>query len=63
MTEEQLNGISDYFTPISASTSTSGAGGMLGGQAIGEGAVESMTGLPAVTPSAPHHPLVPVAKT
>ena len=44
VTEEQLNGVADYFTPIAASTRESGAGGMLGGQAIGEGAAESRTG-------------------
>ena len=48
VTEEQLNGISDYFTPITASTSTSGAGGVLGGQAIGEGAMQSQTGAVSV---------------
>ena len=50
VTEEQLNGISEYFTPITASTSTSGAGGALGGQAIGEGAAESRTGRQTVVP-------------
>jgi chemotaxis protein MotB len=44
VTEEQLNGVADYFTPIAASTRESGAGGMLGGQAVGEGASESRTG-------------------
>jgi chemotaxis protein MotB len=44
VTEEQLNGVADYFTPIAASTRESGAGGMLGGQTIGEGAAESRTG-------------------
>src|SRR6476660_9169204 len=44
VTEEQLNGVADYFTPIAASTRESGAGGMLGGQAVGEGAAESRTG-------------------
>jgi len=44
VTEETLNGIADYFTPISASTRESGAGGMLGGQTIGEGASQSRTG-------------------
>jgi chemotaxis protein MotB len=48
VTEEQLNGIFDYFTPIAASSSTSGAGGMLGGQAIGEGAMQSQTGAVSV---------------
>ncbi len=44
VTEEQLNGIADYFTPIAASTPESGAGGMLGGQTLGEGASQSRTG-------------------
>ncbi|MDX2223426.1 MAG: flagellar motor protein MotB [Rhodospirillaceae bacterium] len=44
VTEEQLNGIADYFTPIAASTRESGAGGMLGGQTLGEGASQSRTG-------------------
>ncbi|MCA0202694.1 MAG: flagellar motor protein MotB [Proteobacteria bacterium] len=44
VTEQQLNGVADYFTPIAASTRESGAGGMLGGQAIGEGASQSQTG-------------------
>ncbi len=44
VTEQQLNGVAEYFTPIAASTRESGAGGMLGGQAIGEGAQQSITG-------------------
>jgi chemotaxis protein MotB len=44
VTEEQLNGVADYFTPIAASTRESGAGGMLGGQTLGEGASQSRTG-------------------
>jgi chemotaxis protein MotB len=44
VTEEQLNGVADYFTPIAASTRESGAGGALGGQTIGEGASQSHTG-------------------
>jgi chemotaxis protein MotB len=44
VTEQQLNGVADYFTPIAASTRESGAGGMLGGQTIGEGASQSQTG-------------------
>ncbi|MBM3514163.1 MAG: flagellar motor protein MotB [Alphaproteobacteria bacterium] len=44
VTEEQLNGIADYFTPIAASTRESGAGGMLGGLTLGEGASQSSTG-------------------
>ncbi len=48
VTEDQLTGISDYFTPIAASTSESGAGGVLGGQTIGEGAQQSNAGSPSV---------------
>src|ERR1700753_4054632 len=44
VTEQQLNGVADYFTPIAASTRESGAGGMLGGLTVGEGASESRTG-------------------
>ena len=44
VTEQQLNGVAEYFTPIAASTRESGAGGMLGGQTIGEGAKTSITG-------------------
>ncbi len=44
VTEQQLNGVADYFTPIAASTRESGAGGSLGGQTIGEGASQSRTG-------------------
>ena len=53
VTEEQLNGISDYFTPIAASNSQSGAGGLLGGLTVGEGAQESQTGAVTVTPLPP----------
>jgi Flagellar motor protein len=34
VTQEQLEGISDYFSPISKSTSTSGGGGILQGETI-----------------------------
>ncbi len=34
VTEEQLQGIADYFAPTTVSTSNNGAGGMLGGQVI-----------------------------
>ena len=33
-TDEQKNGIADYFSPTSASRSTSGSGGVLGGQTL-----------------------------
>jgi chemotaxis protein MotB len=54
VTEEQLEGISNYFAPVSASQSTSGAGGVLGGKTIGEeGAVERTTSRPSVTMNLP----------
>lgn len=46
VTEEQLQGISNYFSPVTVSQSPSGAGGMLGGQVVGEGASASNTGSP-----------------
>ena len=36
VTQEQLEGISNYFAPQSASATTSGSGGVLGGQSIAE---------------------------
>lgn len=54
VTEEQLEGISSYFAPVSASQTTSGAGGVLGGKTIGEeGAVEKTTSRPSVTMNLP----------
>jgi chemotaxis protein MotB len=48
-TEEQRRGISDYFSPASASQSSSGAGGLLGGRAISvPGAQVSGTSTPSV---------------
>lgn len=41
VTEKQLQGLADYFAPTTASTSKSGAGGMLGGKVIGEGVLTS----------------------
>ncbi len=43
VTEEQLEGISNYFAPTAVSASSSGAGGMLGGQIVGQGASQSLT--------------------
>ncbi|MGE5502976.1 MAG: flagellar motor protein MotB [Actinomycetota bacterium] len=48
VTEEQLTGISNYFAPNMASKSASGAGGMLGGQVIGQGAQQSNTSSPSL---------------
>ncbi|ABC22643.1 OmpA/MotB [Rhodospirillum rubrum ATCC 11170] len=48
VTEEQLVGISNYFAPTAVSQSPSGAGGVLGGQVLGEGASQSNSSSPAV---------------
>jgi chemotaxis protein MotB len=49
VTEEQLKGISNYFAPQTVSRTTSGSGGILGGQTMGEGAMSSNTSSPSVT--------------
>lgn len=50
VTQEQLEGISNYFAPASVSESTSGAGGILGGQTMSEeGAEISSRAKPTVT--------------
>ena len=49
-TEEQRNGIADYFSPNVISGQTSGAGGMLGGTSISSpGARTSPTSVPSVS--------------
>ncbi len=48
VTEEQLEGISNYFAPTAVSMNPSGAGGILGGQVLGEGASQSNSGSPSV---------------
>jgi chemotaxis protein MotB len=53
VTEEQLQGIADYFAPTSVSDSKSGAGGMLGGKVVGEGAMSSNGSTPSVSLSLP----------
>ncbi|MBI2241344.1 MAG: flagellar motor protein MotB [Magnetospirillum gryphiswaldense] len=53
VTEEQLTGISNYFAPSMASKSASGAGGILGGQVIGQGAQVSMTSSPSLVQHLP----------
>ena len=51
-TDEQRNGIADYFAPAAASQSTSGSGGALGGQTmVREGSRISNNGLPTVVVS------------
>ncbi len=52
--QEQLEGISNYFAPVSVSQSTSGAGGVLGGTAMApDGAQQSETVSAAVTMDLP----------
>ncbi|MEQ8736451.1 MAG: flagellar motor protein MotB [Rhodospirillaceae bacterium] len=53
VSEDTLSGISNYFTPIAASSNSSGAGGMLGGLTIGEGSQQSQSGSVAVVPLPP----------
>lgn len=53
VTEEQLQGISNYFSPTTVSISPSGAGGMLGGQVIGQGASQSSSAAPTRTMNLP----------
>ncbi|MBF0355475.1 MAG: flagellar motor protein MotB [Alphaproteobacteria bacterium] len=49
VTEEQLKGISNYFAPQTVSRTTSGAGGILGGQVMGqEGAMPQNSSAPTV---------------
>jgi chemotaxis protein MotB len=53
VTEEQLQGISNYFSPTTVSQSPSGAGGMLGGQVIGQGASQSSSASPTIAMNLP----------
>ncbi len=53
VTEEQLQGIADYFAPSTVSKSNSGAGGMLGGKVVGEGSMSSQGTTPSFTLSLP----------
>ena len=49
-TEAQKAGIADYFSPISVSKTSGGAGGMLGGRSISSpGAMTSRTSIPSVS--------------
>jgi chemotaxis protein MotB len=49
-TKEQLEGISDYFAPISTTQSTSGGGGLLAGKTIAETGVFETTTAPKAVP-------------
>jgi chemotaxis protein MotB len=53
VTEEQLQGIADYFAPTTVSDSSSGAGGILGGKVVGQGAQESNGNPPSFSLSLP----------
>jgi chemotaxis protein MotB len=53
VTEEQLQGVADYFAPTTVSTSKSGAGGMLGGKVVGEGSMTSQGNTPSFSLSLP----------
>ncbi len=54
VTQEQLEGISNYFAPISASRSTVGSGGVLGGSsATVEGSAKSASAKDSVTQDLP----------
>ncbi|MCL2673261.1 MAG: OmpA family protein [Alphaproteobacteria bacterium] len=50
---EQLAGLAEYFSPTSASLSTGGSGGIMGGMVIGRGARPASTGTPPVLVSIP----------
>ena len=53
-TEEQQDGIADYFSPVSVSESTSGGGGMLSGQTVAEdGALQNRRSPMGVTAELP----------
>jgi len=54
VTQEQLAGISNYFAPVTASSSTSGSGDILGGKTITEeGAAQNSTSRDSVTVDLP----------
>lgn len=50
VTEEQLSGIANYFSPVSVSDKTSGAGGMLAGQTMADsGAMRNIMAQPSIS--------------
>lgn len=53
VTEEQLEGIADYFAPTMVSQSSSGADGALGGKVIDEGATTSRNSPPSISSRLP----------
>src|SRR5205809_6267483 len=59
---EQKRGIADYFAPASVSQTTSGAGGILGGTALGKQGAKSDGSVSIsvdLAPEAPPHPKHP----
>lgn len=57
-TEQQRQGISNYFAPTNVSDSRSGAGGVMGGKTMSEGAMASVGGPPVVFSDIPPDPMV-----
>ena len=57
-TEQQRQGISNYFAPTNVSDSRSGAGGVMGGKTMSEGAMASTGGPPVVFSDIPPDPMV-----
>jgi chemotaxis protein MotB len=54
VSQDQLEGISNYFAPVSVSQSTSGSGGVLGGTSMApEGAMQSTSSVSTVTMDLP----------
>src|SRR6188472_4525746 len=53
---EQKRGIADYFAPASVSESTSGAGGILGGTALGDEGAKGEGSMSVVQQLAPEAP-------
>ena len=54
VTQEQLQGISNYFAPVTTSRSQTGSGQVLGGKTVGDpGAAESPTSRATVTQDLP----------
>jgi len=54
VTQEQLEGISNYFAPASVAKTTSGSGGVFGGTAISvEGTMQHLSSSPSVTVDLP----------
>jgi chemotaxis protein MotB len=56
---EQRRGIADFFAPASVSESTSGAGGLLAGEAMAENGARQRNTIPEDTREAPGDPDVP----